>query len=254
MKKISSSLCIFSLCLLALPAHSRSGNPDPLRSSTQMLVVTTADWNDVEGTVQRYERANSKAQWKPVGSPINVVVGKNGLGWGTGLVAAPHAPDDPVKKEGDGKAPAGIFLLGTAFGYADQEQPGWKMPYLPLKPSTECVDDTGSKFYNQLVDRGSEPASWKSSEQMRRADDLYRWGIFVDHNSNPPATGGGSCIFLHIWRGPGQGTVGCTAMAGSDIESVLSWLDPKKSPVLVQLPLAQYKMLKKQWKLPAQRL
>ena len=38
------------------------------------------------------------------------------------------APREPVKREGDGKAPAGIFDLGTAFGYAAQPLPGLKLP------------------------------------------------------------------------------------------------------------------------------
>jgi D-alanyl-D-alanine dipeptidase len=86
---------------------------------------------------------------------------------------------------------------------------------------------------------------------MRRADDLYRWGILVDHNANPPVAGGGSCIFMHIWRGPGQPTVGCTAMAQADLELLLGWLDPERKPLLVQLPATQYQKLRHRWNLPS---
>src|SRR5260370_18579336 len=88
---------------------------------------------------------------------------------------------------------------------------------------------------------------------MLRPDELYRWAILVDHNATPPTPGGGSCIFLHIWRGPGQGTVGCTAMPQEQIESLLSWLDPARKPLLVQLPAPQYEKLRKRWKLPVLR-
>jgi D-alanyl-D-alanine dipeptidase len=249
----------FFCCLLAtwalitLPAQARE--PNAIESSTQVLVVTTADWNAVEGTLQRYERATPRKKWQPVGEAITVVVGKNGLGWGSGTLATSsdkiRAAADPVKKEGDGKAPAGVFALGTVFGYAPQPLPGSKLPYLNLTTSVECVDDTSSKSYNRIVDRTSIVPDWNSSEHMLRSDELYRWGIFVNHNSNPPAPGAGSCIFLHIWRGPGQGTVGCTAMPQPQLESLLTWLDPSRKPLLIQLPAPQYERLKKQWKLPA---
>jgi D-alanyl-D-alanine dipeptidase len=114
-----------------------------------MIVVTTSDWNAVEGRLRRYERTTVDEKWRPVGDPISIVVGKNGLAWGIGIVPADDAQvrsaSDPVKREGDGRAPAGIFDLGTAFGYASEPLWGLKMPYLNLTPSIECVDDPGSK-------------------------------------------------------------------------------------------------------------
>jgi len=254
MKPFCYSLLLLSLYVVGpravakeLPAFSHS---------TQMVVVTTSDWNAPSGTLQRYERQSPGNPWKAVGEPISVMVGKTGLGWGSGLVKIGGSladKKDPVKKEGDGKAPAGVFRLSKAFGYAPEEQPGWKMPYLPLTSSVQCVDDKDSKFYNTLVDVSKISPDWgkHENEQMRRSDDLYRWGILVDHNTNPPVAGNGSCIFIHIWRGPGQPTVGCTAMAQQNLESLLSWLDPDRKPLLVQLPAAQYQKLKKHWHLPA---
>jgi D-alanyl-D-alanine dipeptidase len=131
------------------------------------------------------------------------------------------------------------------------------MPYLALTPATECVDDIASKQYNRIVDRSAVPVDWKSSEQMRSAGESYRWGIVIDHNgtvatnaSAPPLPGRGSCIFLHIWKGTGQGTVGCTAMPQTELETVIKWLDPKRMPLLVQLPQQKYQSLARRWKLP----
>jgi D-alanyl-D-alanine dipeptidase len=189
-----------------------------------------------------------------VGNPITIVVGKNGLGWAAGVVPtddlATRGTLDPVKKEGDGKAPAGVFRLSTAFGYAAQEQAGWRMPYVNLTQSVECVDDIGSKFYNHVVDRAAVSPDWNSSEHMLGSDELYRWGIVVDYNVNPVTPGNGSCIFLHIWRGQGKGTAGCTAMPQEQLESVLAWLDPARKPLLVQLPFPQYEELRRHWNLP----
>jgi hypothetical protein len=244
------------LCASLLLAHwlAYAGQPAALHSSSQLLVVTTSDWNGIPGTIQRYQRDNPGGKWHPVGSPIAVVVGKSGLAWGAGVVPfqwlkAPGA-EDPIKKEGDGKAPAGIFRLSTSFGYAPLQEGDWKMPYLRLTDSVECVDDPASEFYNRISDRSRVRPDWKSSEHMLRNDELYRWGIVVDHNSSPPRAGDGSCIFLHIWRGQGQGTVGCTAMPRDHLESLLAWLDPAKKPLLVQLPIAEYKRLRHKLNLP----
>lgn len=248
-------------CLIAflLPTLAHTKEPRAFSSSTQIIVVTTESWDSPQGTLRRYERERPGNPWQLVGEPITVMIGKNGLGWGTGLVKPPAQDssdlekNDPVKKEGDGKAPAGVFRLSKAFGYAPQQQPGWKMPYVSLTPSMECVDDERSKFYNTLVDTTSISPDWGSheNEKMRRSDDLYRWGILVDHNANPPVPGGGSCIFMHIWKGPAQPTVGCTAMPQADMETLLGWLDPERKPLLVQLPDPQYQKMRHRWNLPS---
>jgi D-alanyl-D-alanine dipeptidase len=259
------SVCI--LCLLLLPwgsvgfsaAQAGAANRDPFAGSTELIVVTTPDWGAVAGQLQRFERVQK--HWRPFGEPIPIVVGRNGLGWGIGLVAA-NDPDvrlstDPVKKEGDGKSPAGIFDLGTAFGYSDRPLPGLKVPYLTLTESIECVDDVHSKYYNRIVDRSAVTADWNSSEHMRDTGESYRWGIVVDHNGTTarrsqeaPEPGGGSCIFLHIWHDQSQGTAGCTAMTQTNLETLLTWLDPKRRPLLLQLPMPAYERLTHRWNLP----
>ena len=232
---------------LAMPAAAQQ---DALALSTQMVVVTTADWNAVDGVLVRYERPHGR--WKQVGEAIPVVVGRGGMGWGAGALPndGNRDPQDPVKKEGDGKAPAGAFRLGAAFGYAAHPQQGWKMPYSGLTAAMECVDDSASRFYNRLLDRNTVSPDWHSSEQMLRSDEAYRLGLEIEHNVNPAVPGGGSCIFMHIWYGRGIGTSGCTAMPREQMETVLGWLDPARNPMLVQLPAAQYKKLKRAWRLP----
>lgn len=256
MTKSVYCLLAIGLCLCSIGAGAKTKDLPAFSSSTQMVVVTTSDWNSAQAMLQRYERSRPGKHWKAVGGPFAVMVGKTGLGWGSGLASVDNRfreASDPVKKEGDGKAPAGVFRLSKAFGYAPQELPGWKMPYLPLSPSIQCVDDTDSKFYNTLVDASKISPDWGTheNERMRRSDDLYRWGILVDHNENPAIPGKGSCIFMHIWRGPGQPTVGCTAMPQANLETLLGWLDPARKPLLVQLPVAQYHKLRKFWHLPS---
>ncbi len=231
---------------------ARGEAPPALRASTQMLVVTTVDWDAVAGTLQRFERVHKK--WKSVGPPIGVVVAKKGLGWGAGVASESDlgARDaaDPVKHEGDTRAPAGLFRLGTAFGYAARRPDGWKMPYVSLTPTIECVDDAQSKYYNRLVDRAAVSPDWNSSEHMLYSNGQYRWGLVVEHNTDPVVPGAGSCIFMHLWLGTGEGTVGCTAMTQENVEAMLEWLDPSRSPLLLQLPRARYQRIRKKWMLP----
>ena len=231
---------------------ARAKSASPLARSRQLILVTTRDWDAVEGTLRRFERKNEKAEWQVVGAAIPVVVGRGGMGWGAGLNA--QTGEGPLKKEGDGKAPAGVFKLGPAFGFDTTAEASWlRMPYTPLTPTVECVDDVGSRRYNLIVDRDAVgDVDWKSSEHMRSVEG-YRWGVVVEHNSNPSVAGRGSCIFLHVWAGPEKGTAGCTAMTQPNLEELMRWLDSKKRPLLVQLPEAESARLRAAWRLPARR-
>jgi D-alanyl-D-alanine dipeptidase len=227
------------VCGLAAIGWAQGGE---WRKSRQALVVTTPDWAAVDGALQRYERRRGGA-WRKIGAAVPVVVGRAGLAWGRGLVD--FAAAGPSKLEGDGKAPAGLFRLGQAFGYAPNA-PGVRLPYQHMTPAFECVDDGNSKYYNLILDGAKvSPKDWGSSEQMRREDEQYRWGVFVEHNYGPQRQPqGGSCIFLHIWLGAGQGTAGCTAMEQAALEDILRWLRPASRPVLLQLPEAMLQRAK----------
>jgi zinc D-Ala-D-Ala dipeptidase len=219
------------------------------REARQLVLVKTGGWEAVEGVLQRYQRRGPG--WSAVGEAIPVVVGRNGMAWGRGLHDT-HPGPGPVKKEGDGKSPAGIFPLSSAFGYASpNEATEVKLPFIQARPTTECVDDAKSVNYNRILDRLQiSIPDWSSAEQMRRPDELYRWGVVVDHNVAPTQAGAGSCIFLHIWEGPAAGTAGCTAMEAAQMERLISWLEPAAHPILVQLPVAEYTRLRGPWGLP----
>ena len=244
-------LLLVALALVAGPV------PD---ASRQLVLVTTAGWSATDGALQRYARTEG-GPWQAVGEPVPVVVGRSGLGWGRGLHGEPGARPGPVKAEGDGRAPAGAFRLSAAFGYADSAATG--LPYVPT-PGLQCVDDGASASYN-LVRPVAPDADWGSHETMRRRDGLYRIGVVVAHNgpgvdpalvpgarlaAAAPVAGGGSCIFLHVWRGPGSTTAGCTAMPDARLAEVLAWLDASAEPVLVQLPASEARRLRRPWGLP----
>ena len=73
-----------------------------LVGARQMILVTTPDWNAVQGTLQRFERKDSNGKWQKVGGKFSIVLGKSGLAWGAGLhVPSVFQPNQPVKREAD---------------------------------------------------------------------------------------------------------------------------------------------------------
>jgi zinc D-Ala-D-Ala dipeptidase len=257
----SASICGPILVLLWLCPWSAAGPPAKLReaipelaSCEQLVTVTTKSWDDVNATIRLYERSTGGGyRWRPYGRPFPAVIGQQGLAWGVGL----HGHNEtggPQKREGDLKAPAGVFRFGAVFGIATPEQVRFlRLPYRRVTASTEAVDDPKSKFYNQIVDRSKiRHPDWTSSESMLQVGGRYRLGVVIEHN--PAAIPGfGSCIFLHVWDPRFPGTTGCTATDYDHLFRLLRWLDPKKRPLIVQLPISEYEELKQRWGLPALR-
>jgi len=208
-----------------------SGAGIPVKSR-QILLVIAPEWSSDHGRLYRLEKRGKG--WRPVGESVPVKLGKNGLGWGRGLHGY-RLDKGPVKREGDGRAPAGIFSLPFLFG---EGKGAFRYPYRRMGDAHRCVDDRRSRFYNRIVELGKVEKDWRSAERMKFPSGLYRYGIFVAHNPrNVP--GGGSCIFLHIKKPNGKPTVGCTAMGRKELVTIMRWLDPALHPVLVQGPLGE---------------
>ncbi len=229
------------------------GRVDRLRGVGQVVVVVTEEWGGVTGRMGRYER--ERGGWRRVGREVPVVVGRTGLGWaGEAIRAGWSGGVGPVKREGDGRSPAGLFRLGTAFGEGmARGERRWRLPFWETTGSLVCVDDPRSSRYNRLVDAsslGGERQDWSSAEQMRREDEQYQLGIVVEQNRNPVQPGEGSCIFLHLWEGPDRGTIGCTAMDRESLLELLAWLDGAKTPHLLQLPRSEWDRLRRRGQLP----
>jgi D-alanyl-D-alanine dipeptidase len=211
------------------------------KGTRQVVLVQSESWESQTGELQRFARSNNK--WVAVGESIPVMLGRTGLAWGRGLQQ--ETRDGPQKKEGDGKAPAGVFELGTAFGYAPHAPDEIRLPYRQATSADFYVDDAESAKYNQWItlSPGSPPA-WKSAESMKRDDGLYELGVVVRQNESPIVKGGGSAVFIHVWRGPGSSTAGCTSMAKRDLITLMRWLDPGRHPLLVQAPQSELNRIK----------
>lgn len=227
---------IFPILVAGCPAYERNLSRMAIPDTTgQVLLVLSPSMDAPRGTMHLFERRNGS--WREVRGAVKVALGRNGMGWGLGLSST--RGEGPLKSEGDGRSPAGAFELGEVFGYSAAPPPGTLMPYRPIGPDDYFIDDPGSPDYNSWIklSPGEDPEKrWKSYEKMRREDGLYEYGIVVKHNMAPVVSGRGSAIFIHVSRGRGKPTAGCTALSREELRDLIAWLDPVKKPILVQLP------------------
>jgi L,D-peptidoglycan transpeptidase YkuD (ErfK/YbiS/YcfS/YnhG family) len=247
---VTTGIAALALCTAFAARGLHAAETDAWRSSRQLVLVTVADWNTDHGTLRTFTR--STHGWVAAGIDAPVTIGKNGAGWGLGL-NEPRT-DGPVKHEGDNRSPAGVFRIGTIFGYANKADTA--MPYRALTATDYCVDVSGAAQYNRIVDAKvvGEAAVKGSTEPMRRdihvnGDQRYRLGFNIEQNPDAKPLAG-SCIFGHLWKSPTDATSGCTAMTPSVMQSLVAWLKPQQKPVFVLLPQSAYLKVRDEWKLP----
>lgn len=214
---------------------------DTENSIKQLLLVLGDTDTSITAIMQRYELGKT-GMFVKVGSPIPVTVGRTGF---SGCEADTDSSFVLNKKEGDGKTPSGIYPLGKVYGYGPK--PSWmQMPYIVSTPEIICVDDSKSAHYNMIISSSNvDEKDWDSHEDMLRKDGQYKFCVEVHYNCCQAVKGDGSCIFMHIWKGPGLPTAGCTAMAETDLVEVLKWVNPDSNPVLATFDNATFEKVKK---------
>lgn len=219
----------------------------------QLIVGVALDANTTTVQLQRFSRKKG-GRWKPVGEVFDGRLGANGLAWGRGL-----NPQEPMpaglaaKHEGDRRSPAGVFALGTAFGYARDVTRRPSQPYVQVTPYDLFVEDPTSPAYNTHVRLDHLPSSeWERGQQMEQSDPSHALEVVINHNTQPSVVpGAGSAILFHIWRRAGVATTtGCTAMSEAQLRSIVAWIDPLLEPMYVLLPQQVYATLAPSWGLP----
>jgi L,D-peptidoglycan transpeptidase YkuD (ErfK/YbiS/YcfS/YnhG family) len=169
-----------------------------LNGVSQLIVAVAPTWDSNAGKLQRFER--NGREWKAVAPAIPVLFGKNGLVWGRGVLGTNE--NGPHKSERDGRAPAGVFQIGTIYTYDSALPSGSDFPFHTVTNADAWVDDVNNPKYNQHVTVDPEnPPPWFEKQKMRHGDFAYRWLVEIRHNSDPPVPGAGSAIFFHIRRG-----------------------------------------------------
>ena len=130
----------------------------------------------------------------------DVIIGKNGIGK-TG--------------EGDAKTPTGTLRPLSAFGI--KPNPGTKMPYIDITPSTFACDED-CEYYNRIIDTAvvHHPCH---GEEMYSYQPHYNYGIATDFNKECVYPNG-SAIFIHV-KGPKPYTGGCIAFDEDKMVEIL---------------------------------
>jgi len=220
-------------------------------TTTQAIVGISNDWNSSYVDLGLYEK--KKGKWQKVGEFWKGRLGRNGSAWGLGL--SPILGKN-IKKEGDGRTPAGVFLLGDAYGYAKSIKKQSGLKFHTVTDKDLWVEDSKSPYYNRHLKIGHTPKTeWEKKQQMRQGDYAHALKLYIGHNTATEKVkakaGYGSAIFFHIWRGAGsKSTSGCTTMDATKLTNMISKIDPKKNPVYIILPKAEYTKYRAAWKLP----
>lgn len=230
--------------LLAASAGAFELPPD----STQCVVGIAPAWDSSKVTLRTYEKRDGR--WRLALGPWPGRLGREGLIWGRGLHPAPPGAS---KREGDWRAPAGVFRIGGVWSYEPDVRRHPELFHRRITSRDLWVEDAGSPHYNRHLVLDHEPRTpWEKKQQMRQGDHAHSLKLFVAHNAPPEVVpGAGSAIFFHIWRGGGsKPTAGCTTIAEQHLRELIAWIDPGKQPLYVLLPAAEYRLKRVRWKLP----
>jgi L,D-peptidoglycan transpeptidase YkuD (ErfK/YbiS/YcfS/YnhG family) len=137
-----------------------------------------------------------------------------------------------AKREGDGKTPAGLWVMREVFYRADRvAKPETILPTRVLLPNDGWCDAPEDSNYNRLICH-PYPAS---AENLWREDHLYDYIIVLGHNDDPVRPHYGSAVFFHVASEDYSPSAGCITLNPDDVRMVLREAN-KNSCVQVLLP------------------
>ena len=162
----------------------------------------------------------------------HVEIGKNGI--------------SDYTYEGSMTTPLGLFNLGIAFGIHDLNI---DYPYIKINKNMYWVDDTNSKYYNNLISLNenintfnypyiinTDKKQFLSAEHLIDYPKQYEYAIYIDYNVNGEkyenGIGKGSAIFLHCLGDKGY-TGGCVAIPKEEMLFILKFLNRNKNPKIL---------------------
>lgn len=218
----------FAALFVSAPALAQNC-PAPLAQAKRLVLVTADTVDTPTATLQLFERATPKDPWKALGGAEPALIGRAGMAW-SHFFRELRRGNEPVKIEGDKRAPAGVYQIGRSFGTVPSSRPR----HLPVTNDTVCVHDLSSPAYNTITSR-AQMGPRVSAENMSRALPMYRRGLLVDYPTDAKARAG-SCIFIHVWKSPTIGTAGCVSLPEARVEALQDFSAP--GAVLAILPRA----------------
>ena len=112
--------------------------PAPLADARRLVLVTTQTMNDMTASMRLYERASPAEPWRARDAAEPALIGRAGMGWSRFFVRYARR-GEPIKVEGDKRAPAGIYSIGRSFGTANSEIPFEPSGAPSSRASTRCT-------------------------------------------------------------------------------------------------------------------
>ena len=196
MRRIAFGTILIAASAALLPAHEAEAKycPRVLYRATRLVVVSVPNMQSTAASVRTFERMSPAARWEQRGESEPAVVGAQGIAWGNPYVSFAKK-DEPLKREGDERTPAGVYRFGATFGFAANKLPG----HLLLQPAKQfCVHDVSSRYYGQIVDK--RVAGEKTSGENMAKFPLYKRGIVIDYPARPQSKAGLVHLPAHLGR------------------------------------------------------
>ena len=232
--RIAVVVVVAIFLLTAIPsAHATSVPDSRVGDARQVIVVEAPRWSSTEGTLTAFEKRGGN--WQVVQPTVRAQLGYGGLVRGD------------RRRQGTGTVPTGVFEILSGFGR--KADPGTALDYIQVdRNDAWTYNPRVPSTYNVFQDADR---SWKSYggyvEELWDMGYQYDYVAVLDYNlpegpirtgangvrrsSNPPDTSRGGGIFLHVDNG--NKTAGCIAVTKKVMRDLMTWMDPKKDPVIV---------------------
>lgn len=191
--------------------------PRPLHRATRLIIVTVPEMTSVKATLHTFERTSpADPAWRRSGPPESAVVGSAGIGWSEDF-AHLAKKDEPIKREGDKRTPAGIFRIAGPFGFEQSRLAGYTRL---VTGNSFCIADPASRLYGKIV--GQRLARGVKSVEDMSATPGLKSGMIVDYPARRGAKSG-SCIFIQVWQGETAGTNARVGMPEVRVPVLQQW-------------------------------
>jgi L,D-peptidoglycan transpeptidase YkuD (ErfK/YbiS/YcfS/YnhG family) len=213
---------LLSAVIAAGPARAAAcranlaGELSSTHSATQIVTVVAPSDTSTTARLTLWQRDGGC--WRLAAGPWTARVGRSGL--------SDH------HREGDGTTPVGAFGVGTTV-YGIAPDPGVHYAYRRLVCGDWWDEDPASPTYNRFrhVSCGGRPPFRGGSEALWLQTRAYLHFAVIDYNARPTVPGRGSAIFIHA--DVGTATNGCVSLPAGELDALLRWLRPSRSPLVV---------------------
>jgi L,D-peptidoglycan transpeptidase YkuD (ErfK/YbiS/YcfS/YnhG family) len=226
MRKALALLACLAFCPAATATGNRTGGAPCQPNLANQLASTGSAKQLVTVIAERRTSTQAAVQiWEPSGECWTVRAGLGEARLGRRGVSE-------NRHEGDRTTPAGAYGFGRVmFGVGPN--PGVRYRYHRIVCGDWWVEDPSSPYYNRFrhVRCGAPPPFRITSEDMSRSPTAYRHFAVIRFNMDPIVPGRGSGIFLHA--STGRPTQGCVSLPLPQLLTLLRWLRPGSSPLIV---------------------